>query len=105
MTAYLEQLINRSRTSFKQLKRATTLERNQALTNIADSLAANTETILAANQKDVDAAKSAGMSAALVDRLTLTNDRVKAWPKVSLISGKCPTPSVKSFGAIGLKTA
>lgn len=51
MTAYLEQLINRSRTSFKQLKRATTLERNQALTNIADSLAANTETILAANQK------------------------------------------------------
>ncbi|MFZ2258587.1 MAG: glutamate-5-semialdehyde dehydrogenase [Clostridiaceae bacterium] len=92
MTAYLEQLINRSRTSFKQLKRATTLERNQALTNIADSLAANTETILAANQKDVDAAKSAGMSAALVDRLTLTNDRVKAMAQGVIDIREMPDP-------------
>ena len=92
MTAYLEQLINRSRTSFKQLKRATTLERNQALTNIADSLAANTETILAANQKDVNAAKSAGMSAALVDRLTLTNDRVKAMAQGVIDIREMPDP-------------
>ena len=78
MTAYLEDLINRSRTSFKLLKNSTTLARNQALTNIAQTLVANTAQILSANQKDVAAAEASGMSAALVDRLTLTEDRIKA---------------------------
>ncbi|MEX0584549.1 MAG: glutamate-5-semialdehyde dehydrogenase, partial [Natronospirillum sp.] len=43
---------------------------------IADALRANTPTLLAANAKDVVAGKEAGLSAALLDRLALTAERI-----------------------------
>ena len=63
MNAYLEDLINRSRDSFKLLKGSTTLKRNQALTKIAQALEQNADRILAANQIDVAAAKASGVAA------------------------------------------
>lgn len=52
--------------------------KNQALLTIADSLEARAEEILNANQKDIEFAQSQGISAAIIDRLLLTESRLKA---------------------------
>lgn len=50
--------------------------KNDILAAIAEGLTANTDEILAANQLDVVAAREAGMTEALIDRLTLTPGRI-----------------------------
>lgn len=50
--------------------------KNQALLTIADSLEARAEEILKANQKDIEFAESQGISAAIIDRLLLTESRL-----------------------------
>lgn len=52
-------------------------EKNNALTVIADAIVAGTDEILKANEKEVKAGIEAGMKAGLVDRLTLTDKRIK----------------------------
>lgn len=49
-----------------------------ALRALADALAANVETIMEANARDVTRAREAGVSAAMVDRLRLDAGRVEA---------------------------
>jgi glutamate-5-semialdehyde dehydrogenase len=51
-------------------------EKDRALLAMADALRANAARILAANAEDVDAAQRANMASALVDRLTLTEQRI-----------------------------
>ena len=51
-------------------------EKNAVLAEIAARLRAETDTILAANAADIENAKKNGMSAALIDRLTLTKERI-----------------------------
>ena len=51
-------------------------QKDAALHAMADALAAATEAVLAANAKDVDAARQAGTTESLVDRLCLTASRV-----------------------------
>jgi glutamate-5-semialdehyde dehydrogenase len=51
-------------------------QKNLALCHMANALEANTEKILAANQLDVQAAKSKGMKAALLDRLALDKKKI-----------------------------
>ena len=53
---------------------ATTEDKNAALFRMADVIEAETETILAANKLDTDAFEG---SASMLDRLTLTADRIK----------------------------
>jgi glutamate-5-semialdehyde dehydrogenase len=55
---------------------ATTEAKNKALAAIAEALIAHKDEILAANQKDTDAAREAGRPGALIDRLTLSSERV-----------------------------
>jgi glutamate-5-semialdehyde dehydrogenase len=52
--------------------------KDAALHGIADALIERTPEILEANQLDLDAGREAGLSAALVDRLTLDRGRVRA---------------------------
>ncbi|KUL50372.1 gamma-glutamyl phosphate reductase [Streptomyces sp. NRRL F-4489] len=52
--------------------------RDGALLAIADALVAQTAALVAANAKDVDKARAAGTSEAIVDRLTLTPERIAA---------------------------
>jgi len=52
--------------------------RNMALKAMADASVNRAEEIISANQKDIDNAKANGMSAAMLDRLTLTEARIKA---------------------------
>ncbi len=52
--------------------------RNKALKAMADALSARSSEIIAANEVDLTRAKENGMSNAMLDRLTLTDDRIKA---------------------------
>ena len=52
--------------------------KNRALSAIADALLARTPEILEANRLDLEAGAEAGLSAALIDRLTLDAERVGA---------------------------
>ena len=58
------------------LATAGTAKKNEALAAIADILAERQAEWLAANAEDVAAAKEAGMRSAMLDRLTLTPERV-----------------------------
>ncbi|WBA09293.1 glutamate-5-semialdehyde dehydrogenase [Salinivibrio kushneri] len=59
-----------------QLAVTSTATKNQALAMIADELDAQQTAILAANESDLAAAREADMDPAMLDRLTLTPDRL-----------------------------
>ncbi|HVL99463.1 MAG TPA: glutamate-5-semialdehyde dehydrogenase [Egibacteraceae bacterium] len=60
------------------LARASTAEKNAALEAMAAALDAAHDTVLEANARDLDAARADGVAPALLDRLTLTADRLTA---------------------------
>lgn len=59
------------------LANAGTTVKNKALSYIADDLLAHAGDIMDANAADVAAAREKGMSDAMIDRLTLTQDRIQ----------------------------
>lgn len=59
------------------LANADTTVKNKALSYIADDLLAHAGDIMDANAADVAAAREKGMSDAMIDRLTLTQDRIQ----------------------------
>ena len=58
------------------LSTAGTMKKNQALESIADILTQHQAEWLSANAEDVAAAREAGMAPAMLDRLTLTAERI-----------------------------
>ena len=52
-------------------------EKNRALLTITEALVTETDRILAANEKDLARAEEKGMKAGLIDRLRLTEERIK----------------------------
>ena len=66
----------RAREAANELATATRSAKDAALHAMADALVANTPRILDANAADVAAGRDAGLSEALLDRLTLTEARV-----------------------------
>lgn len=52
-------------------------EKNRALLTIAEALVTETDRILSANEKDLARAEEKGMKAGLIDRLRLTEERIK----------------------------
>jgi glutamate-5-semialdehyde dehydrogenase len=76
-TTIIADIAKRARVAARTLSSSTGAERNQLLLNIADELDKNLDLILKANQLDMDAAKTAGISSALQDRLLLTDKRIK----------------------------
>ncbi|AVF94419.1 MULTISPECIES: glutamate-5-semialdehyde dehydrogenase [Vibrio] len=61
-----------------ELATASTAQKNQALAIIADELEANSVAILAANAKDIELGREAGLTDALLDRLLLNEERLTA---------------------------
>ena len=76
-TTIIADIAKRARIAARTLAASSGAERNQLLLNIADELEKNLDLILKANQLDMDAAKSAGISSSLQDRLLLTEKRIK----------------------------
>jgi glutamate-5-semialdehyde dehydrogenase len=67
-----------ARQASRALATTTTTQKNDALSRAALRLREHTGEILDANRSDVEAGRAAGLSAALIDRLTLTEARVAA---------------------------
>jgi len=67
-------------------------DKNRALELMADKLEAQSEQLLEENNKDLEAAKSAGVSSSLLDRIALNPDRVRAMAKGLRDIGALPDP-------------
>ncbi len=77
VVALVAELGRRAKAAAVVLRTASTATKNTALTEAARLIRGEKAAILAANAKDIDAAKKAGMSAALQDRLLLDDARVE----------------------------
>jgi len=69
--------VRAAKAASRAIARASTEQKNLALSAMAQELRRAAPEILAANAKDVEEAHSAGLSAPLIDRLTLTPQRVE----------------------------
>ncbi len=74
----VEALARAARDAAAELAPLTRATKDAALRAMADALVEATDTILAANQVDVERAQADGMAGSMVDRLTLTTERVAA---------------------------
>lgn len=74
----INQIGKAAKTAACELLLATTLQKNRALSTIADGLLQYRDIILAANQIDIQFAQQNGLSDAIIDRLRLTDERLKA---------------------------
>ncbi|HIJ37190.1 MAG TPA: gamma-glutamyl-phosphate reductase, partial [Deltaproteobacteria bacterium] len=73
----IEKMAVDARAASRQLRKTGSEQKNDALKRMARMLVERREEIIAENQKDLSHAKEAGLSAAMIDRLTL-DDKVIA---------------------------
>jgi len=73
----VRQLAEAARAASLKLAVATTEAKNRALTALAEKIESSIPALIAANAKDLDAGRAAGLSAALLDRLTLNESRIR----------------------------
>lgn len=73
----LETVAQSAKIAERTLGIAGTREKNQALLTIASYLMERCDQILEANEEDLETARAEGMSDALLDRLTLTKERIE----------------------------
>ncbi len=78
LRAHMREVGERARAASRVLARAPTAAKNAALEAMALAVARDEKELLAANAKDVAAARDAGNDAAFVDRLTLKSSSVAA---------------------------
>ena len=76
IAAYMQQLGQAARAASRATARADAGTKNLALTTIAAAILRDREALLAANQADLAAARAAGMEAAMLDRLTLSEKNI-----------------------------
>ena len=74
---YMQRLLKDARDSSRNMALAGTLLKNRALEKMADGLESAKAVIVSENEKDTSTAKEAGLSSAVIDRLTLTESRIK----------------------------
>jgi glutamate-5-semialdehyde dehydrogenase len=65
-----------ARNTARKLSQISSQQKNEFLALLAQQLKNNSESILAANRADIDQARSAGLSAGLIDRLLLNQTRL-----------------------------
>ncbi|MCD6378684.1 MAG: glutamate-5-semialdehyde dehydrogenase, partial [Planctomycetes bacterium] len=99
LQAYVRQIAGDARRAASKLAIASGARRDAALLYAADAIRSDAEAIAAANQTDVLAAKDAGLSAAMIDRLTLTNKRIEAMATALESIARQPDPVGKSIAA------
>jgi glutamate-5-semialdehyde dehydrogenase len=75
--AYMQQIGQRARAAQRHMALADTLAKNRALEAIACAILDGSAALIAENAKDVAAARTSGLDAASVDRLTLTEKTVR----------------------------
>ncbi len=78
LAAEILDLGRRAKAAASELARLSTERKNAGLLAMADALGGHRDTILSANALDVDAARAAGLSGAMIDRLRLDDKRLAA---------------------------
>ena len=78
LNAYMLDLGARARAAAETLAGAPTETKNAALVAIADAISEHTPAIQAANCGDLEAGRSSGLAAPLLDRLELTDARIRS---------------------------
>mgnify|MGYP001256108189 CR=1 FL=1 len=73
---YMQTLGQNARQAARAMARATTEDKNNALSAIADMISEQREQVKAANQRDMARGRENGLDAALLDRLELTDERI-----------------------------
>ncbi len=73
---YMRQIGQQARMASRTMAKASTAIKNQALINIAAAILRETDNLLEANAKDLEAARKNGLEPALLDRLTLTKSSI-----------------------------
>ncbi|MDO9371762.1 MAG: glutamate-5-semialdehyde dehydrogenase [Gammaproteobacteria bacterium] len=74
---YMTDVGQRARAAARLMARAGTQAKNAALLAMAERMERDAAVLLAANAKDIEAAKKSGLDAAMLDRLTLNQERVQ----------------------------
>ena len=92
MNAYLEEIGKRARKSQFEIARLSTDDKNKALVSVADALIAHTDEILKENEKDVKISRDNLVKESLIDRLTLTKERIKDMAEGLIQISKLPDP-------------
>jgi glutamate-5-semialdehyde dehydrogenase len=93
----LEAKGNAAKAASRRLAYLSTEVKNRALGNIASDLVAKKEEILAANRIDYQDGESSGMSAAMLDRLMLSEERLGAIAQDVLAVAALPDPVGEVF--------
>ena len=78
VNAYMASMGLAAREASRAIGRASTEQKNQALSSIAQLILSQKENLQIANALDLSAGKSKGLDAALLDRLALTEERITA---------------------------
>lgn len=73
---YLITIGKNAKKASREIQRLGVTMKNKGLEAVAEALMTQADRILAANQKDVEKARDNGMKESLVDRLTLTEERI-----------------------------
>ncbi|MDR2876121.1 MAG: glutamate-5-semialdehyde dehydrogenase [Methylobacillus sp.] len=73
---YMQQLGQDARAASRQMAKAETAVKNQALLTIAATIRREKNALLAANRQDMETAKAGGLDAAMLDRLALNEKSV-----------------------------
>jgi glutamate-5-semialdehyde dehydrogenase len=73
----VEQICRAAKEAAARLGRADSSKKNAALAGMAKGLRGRSEWLKAENRKDMDAGKAGGLSAAMLDRLLLTDARIR----------------------------
>ncbi len=74
---YIEELGSKAKAAEPVITSLKVSEKNAVLAEIARRLRSDSDVLIAANQLDVEAAEKNGMSKAMIDRLTLTPERIE----------------------------
>ena len=75
---YMQEVGQRARAAARLISRAETAAKNAALTAMAAEIERQADALMAANRKDLEAGKTQGLDAALLDRLELNAARIQA---------------------------
>jgi glutamate-5-semialdehyde dehydrogenase len=78
LSEVLEQIGERAAAASRILAQATTIEKNEALLAIARRIDQEMQSILAANEADLQAGARSGLSSAMLDRARLDPKRIQA---------------------------
>jgi len=89
---YVTDLAVEARAGARSIAKATSAQKNQLLISMADTLTDKASILVSENRKDIEYAEMKGLSKALIDRLTLTVERINEMAQGLIEVARLPDP-------------